>query len=371
VGTPASANAADRTGGAARFGLEEEFVLLDDSTLIPLAMGEGERERLTGPGTRGSVVAEYLTCQLECITEPARTAADAVEQVRALRAVAAAHAATHGGTAAPSGTAFVSAGGVVVSPSAHYDAVAAHLGEITREHQVQGLHVHVEVPDEEQRVQALNRLRAWLPLLHALTVNAPFTRGRHSGFESWRNIIIRRLPTSWCPPQFRDAADYHARVERLVALGAITEPSSLAWAVRLSERYPTVEARVFDAQLTADDSVFAAQLTRAVAYSDVPAAGGEQRMDEIDAALWAAARHGLDASVIDPASGEIAAARTVATRMLDLLGPALDEFGDRDFVAQHLERILADGTGAERQRRAYASGGVDALRDLYRAGMDS
>ena len=47
----------------------------------------------------------------------------------------------------------------------------------------------------------------------------------------------------------------------------------------------------------------------------------------------------------------------------------LAEQGDEEFVTAHLERIRVDGTGAERQERAYERDGVDGLRDLYLSGM--
>jgi len=91
-------------------------------------------------------------------------------------------------------------------------------------------------------------------------------------------------------------------------------------------------------------------------------------IDGIDASLWMAARYGMDARLVDPTSGGVADAWAVAERMLEAAGPALQEHGDADFVAAHLDRIRIDGTGARRQERAYAEGGLDGLRALYRAG---
>ncbi|HEY4939410.1 MAG TPA: carboxylate-amine ligase, partial [Actinomycetota bacterium] len=43
--------------------------------------------------------------------------------------------------------------------------------------------------------------------------------------------------------------------------------------------------------------------------------------------------------------------------LLDFVGPALDEFGERDEVASLVEATLRDGTGAARQRRSFARAG--------------
>lgn len=353
----------------ARFGVEEEFVLLDTATLVPIGMGDGTRERITGTRA-GEVMPEYLTCQLECVTEPAATRADAAAQLRRMRSLLAAHAANQGAVAAPSATPFISPGGLVVSPSEHYDEVATQLAEITREHEVNGLHVHVEVTEgDEERVRALNRVRGWLPALLGLTGNGPFAHGRHSGFESWRSILIRRLPSSWCPPHFHDLDDYRRRVDRLVALGAIGDAASIAWAVRLSDRFPTVELRVFDAQLTAEDTLFAAALSRALIHSDPAGQAAPSELDAIDASLWIAARRGTQARVIDPTDGEVGSLWDVAERMLAHARPVLAEFGDEEFVTEHFRRIRTEGTGAQRQVRAYERGGIAGLRELYATGM--
>lgn len=354
----------------ARFGIEEEFVLLDDATLVPISVGLGAGGSVTGTHAKGSVTPEYLTCQVECVTEPVCSRADAAAQLQRMRRQVSSRARDHRAVVAPTATPFVSTGGFLVSPSPHYDEVSAHLAEITRDHEVNGLHVHVEVDDGEARVRALNRLRGWLPVLLGLTTNGPFAHGRASGFESWRSILIRRLPSSWTPPHFRDLSDYHERVERMLRLGAIRDTASIAWAIRVSERYPTVETRVFDTQLTVADSLFAAALCRALVRTPPTWLAPPLEAGAIDDALWVAARRGTDASVVDPSTGEVVPLWDAARTLIDHVRPALAAHGDEDFVVSHLERIRREGTGARRQLRAYESGGVAALRTLYLEGID-
>lgn len=350
-----------------RFGIEEEFLFLDEHSLAPVALTAGTRERITRLRTGGEVTKEYLTSQIECLTEPVSTATDAEAQLSHLRGLVGWHAQEQHAIAAATGTPFATTRSSSVSPSPHYDDVAEQLGHLTRDHEVNGLHVHVEMQDDEERVRALDRVRGWLPVLLALTGNSPHVSGRDSGFASWRSILIRRLPASWCPPRFQDYDDYRTQVRRLIDLRAISEASSLAWAVRLSERFPTVEVRVFDAQLTAEDAVFAALLSRAIVLTD------DQRhthvgVDGIDASLWTAARRGMDARLIDPTTGEVDEAWAVAERMLAAIAPALREGGDEDRVRDGLERLRAIGTGADRQRRAVEEGGATGLARLLVAG---
>ncbi|GAA1220413.1 YbdK family carboxylate-amine ligase [Microbacterium maritypicum] len=350
-----------------RFGIEEEFLFLDEHSLVPVALASGTRERITRLRTGGEVTTEYLTSQIECLTEPVASAMDAEAQLRHLRGLIGWHAREQHAIAAGTGTPFATTRSSTVSPSPHYDEVAEQLGHLTRDHEVNGLHVHVEVTDDEDRVRALDRVRGWLPVLLALTGNSPFVNGRDSSFASWRSILIRRLPSSWAPPRFRDYDEYRAGVQRLVDVGALADAASLSWSARISERYPTVEVRVFDAQLTAEDAVFAALLSRAIVLTDdQPLA--DIGVDGIDASLWTAARRGMGARLIDPTTGEIEDAWTVADRMRASIAPALRELGDEDRVWEGFERLRTLGTGADRQRRAVHDGGAPALAELLRAG---
>ncbi|PRB14194.1 YbdK family carboxylate-amine ligase [Microbacterium sp. MYb62] len=350
-----------------RFGIEEEFLFLDEHSLVPVTLAAGTRERITRLRTGGEVTKEYLTSQIECLTEPVSTADDADAQLRHLRGLIGWHAREQQAIAAGTGTPFATTRSSAVSPSPHYDDVSAQLGHLTRDHEVNGLHVHVEVTDDEERVRALNRVRGWLPVLLALTGNSPYVSGRDSGFASWRSILIRRLPASWSPPRFHDFDDYRAGVRRLIDLHAVTDAASLAWAARISERYPTVEVRVFDAQLTPEDSVFAALLSRAIVRTD------DQRqadigVDGIDASLWTAARRGMGARLIDPTTGEVDDAWAVAERMLAIIGPALRELDDEERIRDGVERLRVHGTGAARQRRAHDEDGTHGLAELLLAG---
>lgn len=226
-----------------------------------------------------------------------------------------------------------------------------------------GLHVHVEVSDDEARVRALLRVRERLALLLALSANSPFAGGVPAGLASWRSTTLRRLPVSWGPPPFHDAEEYHRTVDQLMEMGALPARSSVSWAVRLSDQYETVEARVCDAQLSTDDALLLAALTRAIVVTEDPV---EHPMtpEVLDASLWLAARHGMEAR-LPSAHGDAESAWKAVERMLDDVGPALAELGDAEFVQDRLDRLRVEGTGSQRQLRAYESGGAGELARLF------
>ena len=345
-----------------RFGVEEEFLLLDSRALVPLSAATlVERVRGAAPGG-GRITSEYLTSQFECATDPVASLAEAQQQLQGMRDILA-DLAPENAVVASTGAPLALSGAPLISLSDHYDDVSTLLGQITRQHAVNGLHVHVEVIGDEQRIRALRRLRVWLPLLLALSANSPFAFGLPAGLASWRSVVIRRLPVSWAPPAFHDADEYHRLVDRLVRSQLLPSRASVSWAVRLSENYDTVEARVADAQLTTTDAVLLASLTRAIAVTDdlTDDCPGNA---ELDGSMWLAARHGMNARLFTP-DGEVEDAWSSATRLLDGIRPALDEFGDSDFVDEHLERLRVDGTGSARQLRAHGEGGATALAALY------
>lgn len=250
----------------------------------------------------------------------------------------------------------------MITPIPRYQVIADGMGSLANEHFVNGLHVHIEVLNADERVRALNAVRTWLPLLLALSANSPFWHGEDSGFASWRSVHLRRLSTMGCPPKFHDRADYEARIDRIIQLGAAVDRASISWAARLSENYDTVEVRVFDVQLCVDDALLLAGLTRSL-IAEQPATV-PQSSEAIGAALWVAAREGTSGLIINPLTGEIAPVWEVGACLVDALGNALTAHGDQSLVEDRMALLKNEGTGAERQRHAAMRGGRAGLRRL-------
>jgi carboxylate-amine ligase len=207
----------------------------------------------------------------------------------------------------------------------------------------------------------------------ALGGNSPFWDGRDTGFASWRTVVFGRWPVSGSPPFFADATEYERRVEALLATGVIPDRHQLYWHARLSEEYPTLEVRTPDVQLDIDSAVTLAGIARALVTTALrEGRRGARPVDPPDSILyaagWHAARHGLTGELVDLRQGTPGQAADVVGALLDHIAPALGELGDTDRVTVGVERLLDRGTGAERQRRAVAEGGLDALLDLIAPG---
>ena len=333
------------------FGVEEEFMLVDPTTLEQQPRAETVLAGLTAE----LAAHEFLASQIEHASPVFHSLPQAVDELSQFRARLARAAHAEGLAVYSAGMPFQAPAYPTLTDDPRYDRVRAGFREVIADHQVSGLHVHVAVPNREVGVRVLGRIRPWLPTLLALSGNSPFWRGVDTGFASWRTIMMRRWVTAGCPPAFRDAADYDRRLARLVGIGGTVDVETVAWNARLSEHYPTVEFRVFDAQLTAADSVLLAALARGIVdraieedNEPMPVVDAEL----LDASLWHAARDGLsDQLVLD---GELVPAHVAVEALLEHVVLSPD---DRAFVTDH----LITGTGAERQREAFAEAGLKGL----------
>ncbi|MEO7015360.1 MAG: YbdK family carboxylate-amine ligase, partial [Leifsonia sp.] len=321
-------------------------------------------------GHDGAVMKEFFPSQLEFASPVCTSAAEVLASLSGFRAELSSWAS--GRDLLPAGVGLP----YRVDPDAHvtdterYRDIASHFGLIVSDHQINGLHVHVGVPDREAAARASNRLSPWLPALLALSANSPYWQGADTGFDSWRAIHSRRWTTHGIPLVFRGEADYDLRTAALKGVGGTTDAGTLNWVVRPSERYPTVEVRVFDAQLDAETSAALAALVRGLGVS--PPTKDAQRTpaepELLDSALWHAARNGLGSDLLDPSGRRLRPAPEVVHALRNEAAAGLTEHGEVELVGAVVERILSEGNGATRQRRALARGGTRGLADLIRSG---
>ena len=217
-----------------------------------------------------------------------------------------------------------------------------------------GCHVHVSVEDDHQRIHVLNRIRRHLHCLLALSANSPYWEGEDSGFASFRTEVWSRWPSAGPSGAFADRNEYSEVIERLVRAGVILDEGMAYWDVRLSAEYPTVEVRIADVGLDADDSVIVAGLARALVMHALRTNDEREdlRPELLRAANWNAARTGMTGELLDPHEGVAVAAVEYFDALLGDLDQDLSESGDGVRLTEGLRRIVTSGTGAERQRSA-------------------
>jgi glutamate---cysteine ligase / carboxylate-amine ligase len=355
----AGRSAAHELTAAPTLGVEEEFLLLDPHSgqVVPAA------PELLGQ-LNGAFWAkgELMRFQFEAVTDICAGLGQLRAELAAHRQAAAALAEGFGCLLVAAGTAPDDTSGLAhLTPSARYLELARRSPSLISGSGTCGCHVHVGVASRELGVQVLNRLRPWLPTLLALSTNSPLTGGGESGWASWRHRMQARWPTTRPPPVCVSAAAYDAVVAGLIHRGAALDAPNVKFLARLSPRYPTVEVRIADVCLDLDDAVLLAGLVRALVTTAI------QEVDDglpvraapagrVQAAVLAAARHGLDGPGLDPWSGARAAQRSLLERLLGHVEDALARSGDDQEVAALVGRLDERGPGAVRQRAIRSSG---------------
>jgi hypothetical protein len=75
-----------------------------------------------------------------------------------------------------------------------YDNVMHDLQMIGRRNMLCGMHVHVELPDPDARVDVMTRMLPYLPIFIALATSSPFWQSRRTGLLGYRLAAYDELP---------------------------------------------------------------------------------------------------------------------------------------------------------------------------------
>jgi carboxylate-amine ligase len=231
----------------------------------------------------------------------------------------------------------------------HYRRVEDGLKYVAWRNNTFSVHVHVGVRGADRAIRVCDRLRPILPLLLAVSANSPFVDGRDSGLHSARSqIFTKSFPRCGIPDAFGSWRAWSDYVELLVRTSSIVEFTQLWWSVRPHHAFGTVEVRICDAQMTAEEAdglteLIAACVRRAAAEVDAGEVPPDLPGRLIEENMWRAIRHGLDG------------------RLLDLEAPIIEEFP----AAETLDRLrawsgadvrLPERNGAQRQRALIDAG---------------
>jgi glutamate---cysteine ligase / carboxylate-amine ligase len=352
-----------------RLGVEEEFLIVDNASGNAVPLGE-LLDRLSDDDGLSSEMKQE---QIEACTLPRISLDELAQDLTARRVSADSTARAVGARSVALATSPFPVHSTA-APGERIERMMQKFGVTAAEQLTCGCHVHVEIDSDEEGVAILDRIRIWLPVLMALTANSPFCNGVDTGYASYRSQAWNRWPTAGPSEIFGSAEGYHAHIQEMLRSGVPLDLAQIYLDARLSHHHPTVEIRVADVCLFADDAVLLAALVRGLAETaarqwragvpPVPASAVQLRL-----ASWQAGRFGLDGELVDPLTGQPRAAFEVVMSLLDFIQPVLKEQGEFDVVESLLFQVLTRGTGAARQREAYAKAGslCDVIADAVHA----
>jgi carboxylate-amine ligase len=345
-------------------GVEEEVMLLDPRDW---SLAQRIADVL---GTLPEPLARYVGAEthqgaVELATDPHATVADAIGQLRALRAELAEALATIGMAAGGSGTHPTAIWtDMEVTEASRYELIHRTMRGLATREPTFALHVHVGVPDPERAIRLYNRLRGHLPTLLALSGNSPFWQGRDAGFASTRTLLWKAFPRTGMPHRYDDYAEWAEAVDLQIRAGALPEPTFLWWDVRPQPRIGTVEVRVMDAQARVEDTAALVALVQSIARLELEEGYVAEQLVRAEEVLaenrFIAARDGARACLIDTTKEALRPLGDILEDLLAAAAPHAEALG----CAAELEgvRALAAAPGADRQRAYEADGrGLDAL----------
>jgi carboxylate-amine ligase len=315
------------------------------------------------------VMTEMLQSQVEVATPPCENMQEAHQHLVHYRSVLGeAAAARRLGLAAMGTFPLAFWPEQTMTPKARYGAIMDDLQMIGYRNMLCGMHVHVEVPDVDARINLIMRLTPYLPLLLALSTSSPFWQGHLSGLSGYRLAAYDELPRTGLPELFRTNEDYREFVDALVGAKVIPDASYIWWALRPSMVNPTLELRVADSCTRIDDTVAIAALFRCLVRALDRNREINAGFDRVGRAIskenkWHAQRYGIGANFVDPFARTPLTIRQWLDQVRDLIAEDIVAF---DCAAQidRLDRILAEGTSADHQVDIYTRSRAAGRRRL-------
>jgi carboxylate-amine ligase len=240
-----------------------------------------------------------------------------------------------------------------------YHALIDQLQYVARRELIFGMHIHVAVDDPDKAIQVVNGLLPHLAPLLALSASSPFWRGEPTGLASSRQIVFSAFPRSGPPPRFRDYEDYASVVGQLERTGCIADSTHIWWDIRPHPKWGTVEVRICDAVTRLDDAVAIAAYCQALVKQLSERYDAGEEIPTYHRILtsenkWLAARYGLEAPVMDLATGRrnrVPVAQLVRRTLRDL-EPHARELGCESEL-EGIRAILSRGNGSDRQLRIF------------------
>ncbi|RXS97009.1 carboxylate-amine ligase [Silvibacterium dinghuense] len=265
-----------------------------------------------------------------------------------------------------------------IYPDERYARVVEDLQSVARENLIFGLHVHVGIEDKEAAIRVMNSMRYFLPHILALSTNSPFWRGDKTGLKSYRAKVFDKFPRTNIPDSFASYSEFDDFVNLLIKTNCLDNAKKIWWDIRPHPFFSTIEVRICDIPMRAEETLAIAALIQATAAKLYRLHERNQDWRQYSRALimenkWRAVRYGLDGKLIDFGKQIEVPERELIVEYIDFVDEVVDELQCRDAIA-YIHTILREGTGADRQLKKFEETGdlkavVDYMAEETQAGL--
>ena len=260
-----------------------------------------------------------------------------------------------------------------IYPDPRYDKVVEDLQLVARANLIFGLHVHVGIEDREAAIRIMNSIRYFLPHILALSTNSPFWQGMKTGYKSYRAKVFENFPRTNLPDTFGSYSEFENYINLLVKTNCIDNAKKIWWDVRPHPYFNTIEVRVCDIPMRAQETIAIAALIQATAAKLWKLHSCNQDYRQYSRALlmenkFRAVRYGLDGLMIDFGKQCEVPVRDLILEYLSFIDDQLDELGSRKEI-EYIHTMMEAGFGG-----GSAASGVrgderpEAGRGLYGTG---
>jgi carboxylate-amine ligase len=244
-----------------------------------------------------------------------------------------------------------------IHPDERYKNIVEDLQLVARANLIFGLHVHIGIEDRETAIHMMNHARYFLPHMLALSSNSPFWLGMETGLKSYRCKVFDKFPRTNIPDYFPSWGEYENFIKLLIKTNCIDNAKKIWWDIRPHPFFNTIEFRVCDIPMRADETIALAALIQATVAKLYKLYEANQGFRLYRRALimenkWRAARYGLDGRLIDFGKQKEVSARDLIYEYLDFVDDVADELGSREEL-NYIHEILKRGSGADRQLRVF------------------
>jgi carboxylate-amine ligase len=339
-------------------GIEEEYQTVDPETRDLRSHIEAQIVQKGKMLLAERVKPEMHQSVIEIGTGICRTIQEAKEEIRDIRSQIVGLAHANGLRLSAGGThPFAHWASQDIYPDERYHTIVEDMKMVARANLIFGLHVHIGVEDRETAIQLMNGARYFLPHILALSTNSPFWLGMETGLRSYRCKVFDKFPRTNIPDLYASWSEFEDYVDLLIRTNCIDDAKKIWWDIRPHPYFPTLEFRVCDMPMRLEESIAIAALCQAVLAKLYQLHKQNLTFRHYSRALlmenkWRAARYGLDGKLIDFGRQEEVPARRLIGEILEFVSDVVEELGSREEIG-YIQRILEEGTGADRQLKVF------------------
>ena len=198
----------------------------------------------------------------------------------------------------------------------------------------------------------------------------------HIGIEDRETAI--KFPRTNLPDYFPSWGEYENFIKLLIKTNCIDNAKKIWWDIRPHPFFNTIEFRVCDIPMRAEETIAIAALIQATVAKLYKLHTANQGFRLYRRALimenkWRASRYGMDGKMIDFGKQTEVPTRDLIREYLEFVDDVVDELDSREEI-NYIHTMLEQGTGADRQLRVFHETGdlkkvVDYIIEETEAGL--